>query len=35
MSGRARRISLGWKILLAAIVLIAIVDLLSQSLVPK
>jgi hypothetical protein len=35
MSGRARRISLGWKILLAVIVLIAIVDFLSQSLVPK
>ena len=35
MSGRARRISLGWKILLAVIVLIAVVDFFSQSLVPK
>jgi hypothetical protein len=35
MSGRPRRISLGWKILLAVILVIAVVDFFSQTLVPK
>jgi hypothetical protein len=35
MSGRTRRLSLGWWILITIVVLIAIAQLLSQTLVPK
>ena len=35
MSGRSRRLSLGWWILIAIVVLIAITQFFTQTLVPK
>ena len=35
MSGKFRRLSLGWRILIAVVVLVAVVQFITQSLVPK
>ena len=35
MSGRPRRLSLGWRILIAVVILIAVADYFTQTLVPR
>jgi hypothetical protein len=35
MSGKTRRLSLGWRILIAIVILIAIAQYFTQALVPK